>query len=74
MAVVVSRKVNKRAVVRNKIRRRIYELLRLKVKDKKLNSDIVIIIYGDQFATMPIGELSDILGDLLNKSQVIEGE
>jgi ribonuclease P protein component len=72
IAVVVSRKVNKKAVVRNRIRRRIYEQLRLKADQKRLRADLIIVVYSDEYATVPASEISKTLDNLLNKSQVIE--
>ena len=52
LAVVVSRKVSKSAVVRNRIRRRIYEIVRLYVKDlaEPLPRDMVISIFEERAA------------------------
>lgn len=47
LAVVVSRKVNKSAVVRNRIRRRIYETVRLCEPDIIKPFDIVITVFHD---------------------------
>lgn len=44
VAVVVSKKVSKKAVVRNKIKRRVYEILRLYYKSYKKNGVYIIII------------------------------
>lgn len=56
VAVVVSNKVAKSAPNRNRIRRRLYEAVRL--NDKKLtNQDIVVTIFDERFLTMPSEEL-----------------
>ncbi len=47
-AVVVSRKVSKSAVVRNRIRRRLYELLRLELAGLVPAYDIVVTVFSDQ--------------------------
>ncbi|MGF7229080.1 MAG: ribonuclease P protein component [Candidatus Saccharibacteria bacterium] len=57
LAVVVSRKVNKSAVVRNRIRRRIYEYARQYEADIIEPYDIVYVVYSDQLATMDAEEL-----------------
>jgi len=49
-AVVVSRKVHKSAVVRNRIRRRIFEIIRTELKDFSEPYDLVFIAYSDQLA------------------------
>ena len=43
-AVVVSRKISIKAVVRNKIRKRIYEIIRLKMDDFKKGFNIIIFV------------------------------
>lgn len=52
LAVVVSKKVHKSAVVRNRIRRRIYELFR--IHQDKINGpyDIVCTVFSESVATM----------------------
>ena len=56
VAVVVSKKVAKSAPSRNRIRRRVYEAIRL--NDKKLtNQDIVVTIFDERFLEMPSVEL-----------------
>lgn len=56
VSVVVSKKVAKSAPERNRIRRRVYEAIRLNDKSLK-NQDIVITIFDDRFLTMPFDEL-----------------
>jgi ribonuclease P protein component len=52
VAVVVSKKVAKSAPSRNRIRRRLYEAIRL--NDTKLtNQDIVVTIFDERFLEMP---------------------
>ncbi len=65
MAVVVSRKVHKRAVVRNRIRRRVYEILRQELPKMPRIHDIVVIVTSlepwtassDELRSMLIGQL-----------------
>ena len=56
VAVVVGKKVNKSAPVRNRIRRRVYESV---FNNAKLlaGQDIVITIFDDRFLNMPFKEL-----------------
>jgi ribonuclease P protein component len=49
-AVVVSRKVSKSAVVRNRIRRRIYEIIRLSAVHFREPYDLVFTVYGEEIA------------------------
>ena len=65
-AVVVSKKVHKSAVVRNRIRRRIFELVRL-VSAELPNVDIVITVFSDQVAGLPASQLADQVQGLLAK-------
>lgn len=62
-AVVVSRKVHKSAVVRNRIRRRLYELLRL--RSEQVQHDLIIIVHSDRVASMPASELAEQLDAML---------
>jgi len=71
LAVVVSKKVNKSAVVRNRIRRRIYENLRTKINNLPKNYDIVVNVYNEQAATMGAPELDNILNELLVKAKLL---
>lgn len=58
VAVVVSKKVSKSAVVRNRIRRRIYEVVRMTViPDQQV--DLVFTIYNEQMATLAADQLKD---------------
>lgn len=50
LAVVVSRKVNKSAVARNRIRRRLYELVREMQDQIGQPHDIVITVFHDSLA------------------------
>jgi ribonuclease P protein component len=70
-AVVVSRKVHKSAVVRNRIRRRVYEIIRQLEPRITESFDIVVSIYSDQVATMPAAELRALLVGQLQKAGVL---
>jgi ribonuclease P protein component len=67
VAVVVSKKVSKSAVVRNRIRRRVYETVRLSSVVPP-HVDIVITVFSDQFAEMPITNLANQLEVMLQKT------
>ena len=56
LAVVVSKKVDKRAVVRNRIRRRLFELFRLNL-DASLKADLVIFVSKANLAELSDSEL-----------------
>ena len=57
LAVVVSKKVSKSAVVRNRIRRRLYEAVRLLAPDIVEPYDLVIIVYNDSLLAEPSDNL-----------------
>jgi ribonuclease P protein component len=63
-AVVVSKKVLKSAVGRNRVRRRIYEIIRSELPNIKNVSDVVVIVFSAELATMPSEELSSTLRQL----------
>lgn len=68
-AVVVSKKVHKSAVVRNRIRRRMYEAIRLSNIDK--NIDIVYVVFDEKVATMPAQEIIEGVQSHLKKAGII---
>lgn len=70
-AVVVSRKVHKSAVVRNRIRRRIYEILRGYQSDISQPYDIVITVFHEQLAAMPAKDLQDAVEELMHKAGIL---
>jgi len=69
-AVVVSRKVSKSAVVRNRIRRRIYEIIRSHAAQLSA-SDLVLTVFGEELATLPHAQLEATIVDLLTKAAVL---
>ena len=69
-AIVVSKKVMKSAVGRNRIRRRIYEIVRQELPHFRTVSDIVVIVFSAELATMPIEELSDTLHQLFDQANL----
>ncbi len=70
-AVVVSRKVHKSAVVRNRIRRRIYEVVRSEETRMHKAFDLVFVVYNEQLATMPANQLHHTITDELQKAGAI---
>ena len=70
-AVVVSRKVNKSAVARNKIRRRLYALLREFSADFHQAPDIVITVYSDKVLELNHKKLSEDLKKQLKQNNII---
>lgn len=69
--VVVSKKVSKSAVKRNRIRRRIYEVIRT-TPNIRNDSDLLITVFSDELMTMPSNELTKLTQELLKKAQIVE--
>lgn len=67
-AVVVSKKVSKSAVVRNRIRRRVYEAVRL--QDGRISEplDLVFSIFQEKIAEIPADELQQRVKHLLSQT------
>jgi len=70
VAVVVSRKVHKLAVVRNRIRRRMYEAIRAETATLTAPYDLVFMVYSDQLAELPIDQLRHAIREKLEKAGV----
>lgn len=58
VAVVVSKKVYKGAVGRNRIRRRLYEIIRQELPKINTNQDIAVIVFSSEILITPHQELS----------------
>ena len=70
VAVVVSKKVEKTAVGRNRIRRRVYEALRRNFELVPKKKDYVFVVYSKEVMRMPFSELEGMLGKLVEESKV----
>jgi ribonuclease P protein component len=68
---VVSKKVDKSAVRRNRIRRRIYEIVRTHPAHAGFAHEMVFTIYKTDAATESSSLLEDEVHDLLSKSKVV---
>lgn len=68
LSVVVSKKVSKSAVVRNRIRRRLYEAMRIVDKEGSLpQKDIILTVFDESVATMGAKELQQTINKLVTK-------
>jgi ribonuclease P protein component len=67
VAIVVSKKVSKSAVVRNRIRRRLYEILRQHESVVPPNCDLVFTVFSDTLAKLETPKLEALVLDLLQK-------
>jgi len=72
LAVVVSKKVNKSAVARNRIRRRLYEGVRGMEDGISQPVDIVISVYNDAVLTEPWPNLNKQLTKLLKEAGALQ--
>lgn len=70
VAVVVSKKVYKRAVGRNRIRRRIYEVLRQELPGVDQQTDLAVIVFSSEIMTMPHTELIEVIKKTLSSAQL----
>lgn len=70
VAVVVSKKVEKSAVGRNRIRRRVYEALRVNFDLIPKKTDYIFLVYSREVMNIGFGELEEILGKLVEESKV----
>jgi ribonuclease P protein component len=72
VAVVVSRKVHKRAVIRNRIRRRVYEVIRQELPSLELTYDIVVIVTSAETWAAEAGEIKTILCEQLERANIYQ--
>lgn len=67
-AIVVSKKVSKSAVTRNRIRRRVYEVVRRAENDIAPGSDLVFTVFDERVAKMEAPKLQAAVSELLKKA------
>ena len=72
ISIVVSKKVLKSAIGRNRIRRRLYEYMRLNESRLKEVCDIVIIVTSQDIRDLPYDELSAQLEQLFTKADLFK--
>ena len=68
-AVVVSKQVSPSAVMRNRIRRRLYEVVRQADPELTSEQDLVFTVFSDQLATIDSKKLEKLVRDLLTKTK-----
>lgn len=64
VAIVISKKVLKSAVGRNRVRRRLYEAVRHRLQSITEPTDIVLLVFSSEVATMPAEELDTLVDQL----------
>jgi ribonuclease P protein component len=69
-SIVVSKKVIKSAVGRNRIRRRLYEYVRTHLENLSGVYDVVIICTSAELRTLPYAEISEQLDQLFQKAEL----
>ena len=70
---VVSTKIDKRAVVRNRLRRKMREVVRLLLKDKKLRSGFMVLFMAKkEMVGKEYAEIGKSVVEVLRKSGVLE--
>lgn len=70
-SVVVSKKVMKSAVGRNRIRRRIYEAIRRRLGEVAQPFDVVVLVFSSEAMTMPYGELAGLIDSQFEEAGII---
>ena len=71
VAIVVSKKVSKSAVVRNRIRRRLYEIIREQGMNIREPYDIVVTVHSPEVAEMPSAKLTTQVIKQLESAKII---
>lgn len=71
LAIVVSKKVSKSAVVRNRIRRRVYEVYRLESAAFSSPYDMVVTVFNEQLASIPASEVQKMVHAQLKQAKII---
>lgn len=70
VSVVVSKKVIKGAVGRNRVRRRVYEIVRRELPNLQQNADLVLIVFSGDVRDLPAPELTQTVRQLFNEAGV----
>jgi ribonuclease P protein component len=69
-AVVVSKKVHKSAVGRNRMRRRVYEIVRQELPNIPRAHDVAIMIFSSEVITLPSEELTETIRQLFTQADL----
>ena len=70
IAVVISKKVLKSAVGRNRVRRRIYEYMRERIRKLPQGADVVLIVGSAELRTMSASELAELMDQVLSQANL----
>lgn len=69
-AVVISKKVIKSAVGRNRVRRRVYEAIRLNLAEIPESNDYIFIVFSKDFKTMDFTEIEKLVLKLAEQAKI----
>ena len=69
-SVVVSKKVHKAAVGRNRIRRRIYEIVRHELPNMPAAHDVAIMVFSSEVIHLPHDELQSTIRQLFEQAGI----
>ena len=68
--VVVSKKIEKSAVGRNRIRRRLYEAIRAELPTYSAKNDCLFVVYSKDLLTLSFADLQALVHSLLAQSMI----
>lgn len=69
-AVVISKKVIKSAVGRNRVRRRVYEAIRLNLAEISESNDYIFIVFSKDLKTMDFTEIEKLVLKLAEQAKI----
>lgn len=72
VAIIISKKVLKHAMDRNRARRRLYEIVRPMINDFNRTVDLAVIIYKPNVITAPHDELVAEVNKCLQKAELLD--
>ena len=72
LSVVVSKKINKSAVARNRIRRRLYEAVRLQAGEINQPYDMVLTVVSEKVADSSPEDLKKLINHLLTQANIVK--
>lgn len=74
IAIVISKKIIKGAVGRNRVRRRLYEVMRHELPHVKTNADLVFIVFSGDVLALPAPELVQNVRQLLHDADMYQSK
>src|SRR5664279_4276269 len=69
-SVVISKKVLKSAVGRNRVRRRIYEIIRLEIPKITGVYDVALLVFSSEVLSLPSDELTTVIRELFESANL----